>query len=72
MRTLARRAACLDILAVSACRAPATFERPHQLSVGMKHVFVNGVEVLRDGAHTGARPGRVVRGAGWNRWRSQH
>lgn len=50
----------------------ATFERPHQLSVGMKHVFVNGVEVLRDGAHTGARPGRVVRGAGWNRWRSQH
>lgn len=49
----------------------ATFERPHQLSVGMKEVFVNGVEVLRDGAHTGARPGRVVRGAGWNRWRSQ-
>lgn len=43
----------------------ATFERPHQLSVGMKHVFVNGVEVLRDGAATGAKPGVVVRGPGW-------
>lgn len=39
----------------------ATFDRPHQLSVGVKHVFVNGVAVLSDGTHTGATPGRVVR-----------
>jgi dihydroorotase/N-acyl-D-amino-acid deacylase len=43
----------------------ATFEQPHQLSVGMKHVFVNGVAVVRDGAHTGAKPGRIVRGPGY-------
>ena len=45
----------------------ATFDQPHQYSVGMRHVFVNGVQVLRDGEHTGATPGRVVRGPGWNR-----
>jgi len=44
----------------------ATFENPHQLSVGMRHVFVNGVPVITDGAHTGAKPGQVVRGPGWN------
>ena len=43
----------------------ATFEEPHQLSTGMVHVFVNGVQVLRDGVHTGAKPGRVVRGPGY-------
>ena len=43
----------------------STFEDPHQLSTGMTHVFVNGVQVLRDGEHTGATPGRVVRGPGW-------
>jgi dihydroorotase/N-acyl-D-amino-acid deacylase len=43
----------------------ATFERPHQLSVGVKYVFVNGVAVVSDGKHTGAKPGRVVRGPGW-------
>jgi N-acyl-D-amino-acid deacylase len=43
----------------------ATFEKPHQLATGVKHVFVNGVQVLRDGVHTGAKPGRVVRGPGW-------
>lgn len=42
----------------------ATFEQPHQLSVGVRHVFVNGVAVLSDGRHTGATPGRVVRGTG--------
>ena len=43
----------------------ATYEAPHQYSVGVKHVLVNGVPVLKDGAHTGATPGRVVRGPGW-------
>lgn len=44
----------------------ATFEQPHQLSVGVRDVFVNGVAVWRDGAHTGATPGRAVRGPGWD------
>jgi len=43
----------------------ATPEQPHQLSVGVKHVFVNGVQVLADGKHTGAKPGKIVRGSGW-------
>jgi len=43
----------------------ATFEQPHQYATGMVHVFVNGVQVLKDGRHTGATPGRVVRGPGW-------
>ena len=43
----------------------ATFEQPHQLSVGMRHVLVNGVAVVRDGAVTGAKPGKIVRGPGW-------
>jgi len=42
----------------------ATYEKPHQLSVGMREVFVNGVEVLKDGVHTGAKPGRALRGVG--------
>jgi N-acyl-D-amino-acid deacylase len=42
----------------------ATFEQPHQFAVGMKHVFVNGVQVLKNGAHTGAKPGRAVWGLG--------
>jgi N-acyl-D-amino-acid deacylase len=43
----------------------ATFENPHQYAVGMVHVLVNGVAVVRDGAHTGATPGRAVRGPGY-------
>ena len=43
----------------------ATYEQPHQYATGMVHVFVNGVQVLRDGEHTGAKPGRFVRGPGW-------
>ena len=43
----------------------ATFEEPHQLATGVLHVFVNGEQVLRDGEHTGATPGRFVKGPGW-------
>lgn len=43
----------------------ATPDKPHQYSVGMVHVFVNGEQVLKDGEHTGAKPGRVVRGPGY-------
>ncbi|HOP20499.1 MAG TPA: amidohydrolase family protein, partial [Amphiplicatus sp.] len=43
----------------------ATYEKPHQLATGVRDVFVNGVAVLRDEQHTGAMPGRVVRGPGW-------
>jgi dihydroorotase/N-acyl-D-amino-acid deacylase len=43
----------------------ATYENPHQLSVGIREVFVNGVAVVRDGKHTGAKPGRTVRGPGY-------
>ena len=46
-------------------RDDATFEKPHQYSSGVVHVIVNGVPVLKDGEHTGAKPGRVVRGPGW-------
>jgi N-acyl-D-amino-acid deacylase len=42
----------------------ATFEQPHQYAVGVKHVFVNGVAVLKDGEHTGATPGRALWGPG--------
>ena len=42
----------------------ATFEKPHQYATGVRHVFVNGVQVIKDGEHTGAKPGQVVRGAG--------
>src|SRR5882757_4537392 len=42
----------------------ATFEKPHQYAVGVKHVFVNGVQVLKDGEHTGAKPGRARWGPG--------
>jgi dihydroorotase/N-acyl-D-amino-acid deacylase len=45
----------------------ATFDDPHQLSVGIDAVLVNGAVVWRDGSHTGAKPGRVVRGPGWTR-----
>lgn len=47
----------------------ATFDAPMQYATGVDHVFVNGVQVLRDGEHTGAKPGRVVRGPGWAGWR---
>jgi N-acyl-D-amino-acid deacylase len=45
----------------------ATYVQPHQISVGVHDVWVNGVRVLRNGQHTGATPGRAVRGPGWIR-----
>ncbi len=43
----------------------ATFENPHQVSVGVQHVFVNGIAVIKDGKHTDVKPGRIVRGPGY-------
>lgn len=43
----------------------ATFEDPHQIATGVEHVFVNGEQVFKNGDHTGAMPGRVVRGPGY-------
>jgi len=49
-------------------RDNATYAKPQQLASGVDDVFINGVQVLKDGAHTGATPGRVVRGPGWTGW----
>ncbi len=46
----------------------ASYDAPHRYATGVRHVLVNGVPVLRDGSHTGATPGRVVRGPGWAGW----
>lgn len=48
-------------------RDVATFNDPHHYAEGVAHVLVNGVQVLRDGQHTGAKPGRVIRGPGWKK-----
>ena len=45
----------------------ATFSEPHQLATGMHHVFVNGVQVLKSGEHTGLTPGKVIRGPGYKK-----
>ncbi|HET6267294.1 MAG TPA: amidohydrolase family protein, partial [Acidobacteriota bacterium] len=45
----------------------ATFDKPHQFSTGMVHVFVNGIQVLANGNHTGATPGRFVKGPGYGK-----
>lgn len=49
-------------------RDNATYAKPQQLASGVNDVFVNGVQVLKDGVHTSAKPGRVVRGPGWIGW----
>lgn len=46
----------------------STFGEPHQYATGMDAVFVNGIQVLKDGEHTGATPGRALRGPGWTGW----
>ena len=58
-----------DVIAFdgAAIQDHATYEQPHQYATGMRHVLVNGTPVLLDGAHTDARPGRVVRGPGARR-----
>jgi N-acyl-D-amino-acid deacylase len=53
-----------------AIRDNATFERPQVYATGIRDVFVNGVQVLKDGEHTNATPGRFVHGPGWNRCRA--
>ena len=57
-----------DVVVFSAERITdhATFAKPHQYSTGVEQVFVNGRQVLADGEHTGAKPGRFIRGPGWN------
>ena len=47
----------------------ATYEKPHRYSTGVLHVFVNGAQVLKNGEHSGAKPGRAVRGPGWKKAR---
>ena len=49
----------------------ATFENPHQYATGVDHVFVNGIQVLKDGIHTNAKPGRCIRGPGFTE-KSKH
>ena len=45
----------------------ATFAKPHQYATGIVHVFVNGIQVLKEGEHTGAKPGRFVKGPGYTK-----
>ena len=45
----------------------ATYDNPKKYAVGMMHVFVNGTQVLRQGEHTGGKPGRIIRGPGWKK-----
>jgi N-acyl-D-amino-acid deacylase len=49
-------------------RDNATYEKPQQLATGVDDVFVNGVQVMKGGVHTGAKPGRFVHGPGWTGW----
>jgi N-acyl-D-amino-acid deacylase len=65
-RGLLRSGAFADVVAFDpgAIADRATFDKPHQFAVGMKHVFVNGVQVLKDGDHTGRTPGRALKGRG--------
>ena len=58
-----------DVVAFDAATVAdhATYEQPHQYATGMTHVWVNGTQVLKNGEHTGAKPGQVVRGPGYKR-----
>lgn len=48
----------------------STYDKPMQLATGVNDVFVNGVQVLDNGTHTGAKPGQVIRGPGWTGWKA--
>jgi N-acyl-D-amino-acid deacylase len=65
-RGVLRRGAFADVVVFDPATIAdrATYENPHQYAVGMRHVLVNGVPVLRDGEHTGATPGRALKGPG--------
>jgi dihydroorotase/N-acyl-D-amino-acid deacylase len=66
-RGLLREGAYADVVAFDpeTIGDRATYEAPHQVSEGVRHVLVNGVSVVLDGKHTGAKPGRIVRGPGY-------
>ena len=68
-RGILRRGAYADVAVFDPATVAdrATFDKPHQYAVGMRHVLVNGVPVLRDGEHTGATPGRALKGPGAKR-----
>jgi N-acyl-D-amino-acid deacylase len=68
-RGLLRRGAFADVAVFDPVTVAdrATYDQPHQYAVGMRHVLVNGVPVLRDGEHTGATPGRALKGPGARR-----
>jgi dihydroorotase/N-acyl-D-amino-acid deacylase len=66
-RGLLREGFCADVVIFDpeTIGDRATFEKPHQVSVGVRDVLVNGVAVIREGRHTGAKPGQIVRGPGY-------
>jgi N-acyl-D-amino-acid deacylase len=68
-RGVLRRGAFADVVVFDPATVAdrATYDNPHQYAVGMRHVLVNGVPVLRDGEHTGATPGRALKGPGAKR-----
>jgi N-acyl-D-amino-acid deacylase len=61
----------LAVFDATAIRDNATFAQPQIFATGMRHVFVNGVAVVKDGEHTGATPGRFVRGPGWKKCKAE-
>nr|MDQ3399356.1 amidohydrolase family protein [Deinococcota bacterium] len=65
-RGLLRRGMAADVVVFDPDKVGdrATFDKPHRLSVGVLEVWVNGIRVVKEGTHTGATPGQVVRGAG--------
>jgi N-acyl-D-amino-acid deacylase len=64
-RLAAGQSADVVIFDPNAIADRATYEKPHQYAVGVRDVWVNGTQVLKNNEHTGAKPGRVVRGPGW-------
>jgi N-acyl-D-amino-acid deacylase len=75
-----RQRGCLDpgchadivIFDPAAIEDRATFTHPRRYATGVVDVYVNGVQVVRNGEHTGATPGQVVRGPGWVGWKARN